>query len=115
LLKALRLNPNKDDVRVILDRIQSAYGKQTLDPQLPQLMLDFYPSRAPRKLVQVRYDANGRPVPDGIEVEFYANGRIKRFLDIDDGVPNGLELTWDRDGEVLSRVTYRNGRVVDEG
>jgi len=76
-------------------------------------MLDIYPSIAPRQLVQVRYDNRGRPVVDGIEVEFHENGRLKRFLDVDQGVPNGVEMVWDKDGRLLSRTVYRQGKPVD--
>jgi antitoxin component YwqK of YwqJK toxin-antitoxin module len=62
--------------------------------------------------LQVRYDAAGRPVPDGIEVEFHENGRIKRFLDVVRGERHGLELTWDASGKALSRVEYRDGTRV---
>jgi hypothetical protein len=48
-------------------------------------------------------------------VEFYENGRIKRFLDVDQGVPNGLELTWDSTGRLLSRIVYQNGKPVADG
>ena len=112
LVEALRLNPNNENARVALAWVQSVAGGQIPSSQQPEILLDQYPSRAPRKLVQMRYDASGRPVPDGIEVEFYENGRIKRFLDVDRGVPNGLELTWNPDGRLLSRVAYRNGTPV---
>jgi antitoxin component YwqK of YwqJK toxin-antitoxin module len=77
--------------------------------------LEIYPIIAPRKLVQMRYDSSGRPVPDGIETEWYENGRVKRYLDVDLGVPNGLELTWGPDGRLLSRVAYRQGKRVEGG
>lgn len=114
LVEALRLNPNNDHARGALAWVQSLLGGQTPNPQPPQVILELYPSQAPRKLVQMRYDAGGRPVPDGIEVEFYENGRIKRFLDVVRGVPNGLELTWNPDGRLLSRMEYRNGKQVQQ-
>jgi tetratricopeptide (TPR) repeat protein len=112
LLEALRLNPGNHNARAALAWTQSQLGGQPSDDQPPQTMLEQYPSRAPRKLLQVRYDAAGRPVPDGIEVEFHENGRIKRFLDVVRGERHGLELTWDASGKALSRVEYRDGTRV---
>jgi tetratricopeptide (TPR) repeat protein len=112
LLEALRLNPGNHNARAALAWTQSQLGGQPSDDQPPQTMLEQYSSRAPRKLLQVRYDAAGRPVPDGIEVEFHENGRIKRFLDVVRGERHGLELTWDASGKALSRVEYRDGTRV---
>ena len=63
--------------------------------------MDAYPSKAPRQLVQVRNGDSGTRIPDGIEVEFYENGRLKRFLDIPIGQTKGAEVTWDMDGRRL--------------
>ncbi len=115
LMEALRLNPNNIKARNILNQIRPMLGGQSPSPQVPNILLDIYPSLAPRKLVQVRRDPSGRIVPDGIEVEFHENGRIKRFLDIDLGKPNGVEVIWDTDGRVLSRVVYREGIPVNGG
>jgi Flp pilus assembly protein TadD len=114
LMEALRLNPNNGNARAALTWVQSLLGGQASNPQPPHIMLDYYPSRAPHKIVQMRPDPGGRPVADGIEAEFYENGRLKRFLDVVEGVPHGLELTWDPDGALLSRVVYRDGIVVED-
>ena len=113
LMEALRLNPNNTLARNTLAQISPLLKGQSLNPQPANILLDIYPSITPRKLLQVRYDSKGRPVPDGIEVEFYENGRLKRFLDIDQGISNGLEMIWDADGQVLSRVVYRQGTPVE--
>ena len=115
LLEALRLNPKNTRARSTLASISPLLKGQQPNQQLPYIMLDIYPSVAPRLLVQVRRDYSGRSVRDGIEVEFHENGRLKRFLDIDGGVPNGIEATWDENGQPLSRVVYRQGKVVNGG
>ncbi|MBI5441068.1 MAG: tetratricopeptide repeat protein [Deltaproteobacteria bacterium] len=107
LLEALRLNPNNVNARMTLAQVQSALQGQSPNPQLANPLLEIYPNITPRRVVQVRYDASGRAVPDGIEVEWHENGRIKRFLDVAQGVPNGLELTWDPGGRLLARKAYR--------
>jgi tetratricopeptide (TPR) repeat protein len=113
LLEARRINPKNLTVKKALAEFPPLPGDQAQNLSAPSILLDVYPSRAPRRLVQVRHDSSGRVVPDGIEVEFYENGRLKRFLDIDLGVPNGLGLTWDSEGRQLSQVEYRQGKAVD--
>ena len=113
LMEALRLNPKNVIAKNTLAQIRPRLGRQPPSPQPPFIWLDIYPSRAPRKLVQLRRDAGGRQVADGIEVEFHENGRLKRFLDIDQGQPNGLEIVWDPAGRLLSRVVYRQGKRID--
>jgi len=114
LMEALRLNPNNSSARSTLDQIRPLLKGQSFSQHPANILLDIYPSIAPRKLVQVSRDAGGRPVPDGIEVEFYENGRIKRFLDIDKGIPSGVEMIWDINGQLISRVIYRQGKPVSQ-
>lgn len=104
LMHALRLNPNNNRARKKLEEIRPLLQGQTPDPHPADIILDTYPSFAPRKLSQVRRDTAGNRVLDGIEVEFHENGRLKRFLDINRGKPNGLEITWDTDGRLLKRA-----------
>jgi len=115
LMQALRLNPNNIRARKILEEIRPLLKGQTPDQQPADIILDTYPSFAPRRLVQARRDSSGDWVLDGIEVEFHENGRLKRFLDIKQGKPNGLEKTWDSDGRLLSRAVYREGTPVNGG
>jgi tetratricopeptide (TPR) repeat protein len=113
LQEALRLNPNNSVAQKALKQMPQELEGKIPDVRGAKILLDVYSSRAPHKLVQVRQDASGREVTDGIEVEWHENGRIKRFLDIDQGVPNGLELILDEQGQLLSQVVYRQGRTVD--
>lgn len=106
LMEALRLNPNNNDVRRRLEMISPLLAGQKLNPQPLSIQMSRYPSSAPHKMLQGRSDSNGDFVPDGIEVEFHENGRIKRFLDIDQGKAKGLEITWDTDGKELSRQVH---------
>lgn len=109
LQQALRLNPENSHARKTLEDIGPLLKDENLDQKPAEIVFDTYASSAPRKLVQMRQDDNGRQVPDGIEVEFYENGRLKRFLDVKRGEPHGLEITWDEDGQILSRTVYRQG------
>jgi len=109
LMEALRLNPKNTNAREMLAQIRPFLGKQAPRPEPPNILLDIYPSQAPRKLVQMRRDPKGYPVPHGIEVDFHENGRLKRFMDIEQGKRNGLEIIWDTAGRQLSRVLYRQG------
>ena len=68
-----------------------------------------YPSGFPQIIVQVRPDMTGRYIPEGILTEWYEGGEPKRLLDYSNGKPHGVEITWDRSGQVLSRGEYRKG------
>ncbi len=103
LTEALRINPNNTEARKSLDQIRPALAGQELDTRPLTVQMSRYPSAAPHKLVQGRLDSRGQFLPDGIEVEFHENGRLKRFLDIEQGKPKGLEATWDAKGKQLSR------------
>lgn len=101
LMQALHLNPNNIRARKALDEIRPLLKGQLPDPQPADIVFDTYPSKAPHQLVQVRHGDSDKRIHDGIEVEFYENGRLKRFLDISMGKSNGVEMTWDMDGSRL--------------
>jgi tetratricopeptide (TPR) repeat protein len=107
LMQALRMNPNNKDAGFKLAQIRPQLAGQALNPQLPLIQLERYPSSAPRRLSQGRLNAGGRFIPDGIEAEFHENGRLKRFIDFARGKANGLEMTWDTDGKLLSRRVHK--------
>jgi len=113
LLEALHINPKNLTVKKALAQFPKLSGDQALNLSAPNILLDAYPSLAPHKLMIVRSDSKGWEIPYGIEVEFHENGRLKRFLDLDQGVPNGLEIILDKDGRILSRVEYLNGKPID--
>jgi tetratricopeptide (TPR) repeat protein len=115
LQEALRLNPNNSDAKMTLAQIRPYLGTPPPSSQLPRIMVEIYPTGAPRKLVQVSPDANGRIVPDGIEVDWHENGRLKRFQDFDLGVRHGLDLTWDTNGRLVSRLAFADGKPIDLG
>jgi tetratricopeptide (TPR) repeat protein len=106
LMEALRLNPNNVEARRKLDQIRPSLAGQDPEPQPFTTRMTRYPTSAPQKLVMGRLDSSGQFVPDGIDVEFHANGRLKRFLDIDRGKAKGLEVTWDAEGKELSRQVH---------
>ncbi len=100
--EALRLNPKNGKAKAILEKIQSIAQGKDLRPGSFQIELEIYPSRAPRKLVQLRRLPGGRVLPHGIEVEFYENGRLKSFRDLVGGKVTGPVKTWDEQGKELT-------------
>jgi tetratricopeptide (TPR) repeat protein len=114
LMEALRLNPNNQNAKKILAQIRPLLGDSPPRVLRPNILLDVYSSLAPRKLVQLGPGPAGRSIPHGIEVEWHENGRLKRFLDIDQGARNGLEVVWGPQGELLSRRVYRQGVAVNQ-
>jgi tetratricopeptide (TPR) repeat protein len=99
--EALRLNPKNGKAQLILAKIQTALKGKNVRPIPFQVELEIYPSRAPRKLVQMRRLSGGRLVPHGIEVEFYENGRLKSFKDLVEGKIHGRVKTWDEEGKAV--------------
>jgi tetratricopeptide (TPR) repeat protein len=113
LLEALRLNPRNREAESALVRLREILGPELRDAA-PKVTLKRYPSGAPEQIVQVRPDAAGGFVPDGIATDWYEGGEPRRLLDYADGVPHGAEVTWDRSGRVLSRAEYRHGTRTPE-
>ncbi len=111
LMQALRLNPNNSAARQKLAQINPLLRGQEPSPQPLFIQLDYYPSAAPRMLVQGHRNTSGHFIPHGIKAEFYENGRLKRFTDYEEGVRHGNEITWDSDGGLLSRLVYRQGTL----
>ncbi len=115
LKEALRLNPNNSAARQKLAQINPMLRGQELRTDPPLIQQDFYPSAAPRRLVQGRRNASGQFIPDGIDVTFYENGRLKQFNDYEKGIKHGAEITWDPEGRILSHLVYRQGIPVNTG
>ena len=115
LKEALRLNPNNSAARQKLAQINPMLRGQELRTDPPLIQQDFYPSAAPRRLVQGRRNAGGQFIPEGIDVTFYENGRLKQFVDYENGVKHGTEISWDSDGQVLTHLVYRQGTPVKSG
>lgn len=103
LMEALRLNPNNTSAQEALNHIRPLLAGQNLNPQPLMIRVAYFPTGAPRKIVQGRMDSSGNFIPDGVDADFYENGRLKRFQDIDLGKAIGLDITWDEDGKQLSR------------
>ncbi len=112
--EALRLNPKNGKARALLAKLQEVLKDKNVRPMPFQVELEIYPSRAPRKLVQLRLLPGGRLVRHGIEVEFYENGRLKSFQDLVGGQANGLVKTWDERGALLSSKVYKQGVPVND-
>ncbi len=113
LMEAVRINPQNADAKSALDGLRELLEPDARNPALPKVSLEKYASGVPSKIVQVRPDATGRYLPDGIWTEWYESGELKRFVDYVNGVPHGVEITWSPDGEVVSRIEYRHGRRVE--
>ena len=100
LQRALKLNPGNGQAKSVLGKLQPVLQKQTFDPRPARIELNAYPSKAPRQLVQMRRNQQGREVPDGVRAEFFENGRLQRFEDLSMGqVVKGY--SWDREGRPL--------------
>jgi tetratricopeptide (TPR) repeat protein len=109
LMQALRLNPNNSAARRKLAQISPLLRGQKPSPQPLPVQLEYYPETAPHMLLQGQRDSSGQFIPEGIGVEFYENGRLKRFTDYAEGVRQGSEITWDIDGRKFSQPVNQQG------
>lgn len=112
LMEAVRIYPQNTEAKSAVERLRKLLRPDALNPAPPKVTLDKYPSGAVRKVVQVRADATGRYIPNGIWTEWYENGELRRFVDYVEGVPHGIEIAWSPQGEVVSRIEYRHGKRI---
>jgi tetratricopeptide (TPR) repeat protein len=109
LREARRLNPQDKDTEFLLSRLRERLGAEARNIGQPKVALERYPSGALLIMAQLKPDVRGRYVPDGIYTEWYEGGELKRFVDYAGGVVHGVDITWDPDGKVISRVFYEHG------
>lgn len=112
--EALRLNPQNAEAKSYVTRLHRLLRDELPERKLAALALESYPSGAPRRLSQYHLDAGGARVKDGLEAEWYENGRLKRILDYDLGHLNGFETVWGPDGRRKSRRGFRQGIPVSD-
>jgi antitoxin component YwqK of YwqJK toxin-antitoxin module len=115
LMQALLLNPNNSSARQKLAQVKPQLNGQESLGQPPLVRLDYYPSSAPRTLLQGYRDAGGGFIPHAIAAVFYENGRLKQMTDYADGLKHGTENLWDSEGKIISSFFYRMGAPVQKG
>jgi tetratricopeptide (TPR) repeat protein len=109
LREARRLNPANADTERALGRLAELIGPQAHAIGQPEISVRSYSSGTPREVYQYLNDAAGRPVVNGIWTEWYEGGEPRRFVEFEDGLRHGVEVTWGRDGQVISRIHYERG------
>lgn len=106
LLEAQRLNPDNTDTESLLARMRNILGPDAQNLTPPKVTLKRHPSGAPSRIAQVRLNTTGRYIAEGIWTEWYENGQLKRFADYVNGRLDGVEMTLDPNGQVLSRTIH---------
>ncbi|MCP3956660.1 MAG: hypothetical protein GY719_02290 [bacterium] len=109
LLEARRLSPGDPNLETRISALRERLGGETPALGTPVISATRYASGYPRTIAQTQTDATGREVVDGIWTEWFDGGRLKRFVDYSNGVPDGVSVTWDENGEVLDRRQVRHG------
>jgi len=109
LLEARRLNPQDKETEFFLARLLERLGPEARNIGQPKVALERYPSGAVFIIAQMKPNTTGRYIPDGIYTEWYEGGEPKRFVDYAGGVVHGVDMTWDPEGKVISRVFYEHG------
>ena len=104
--KALQLNPKNADAKSLLNWLSEQLSGEVDKLTPAKVTIDTYTSGVPRRIVQVRPDATGRDIPDGIWTEWHENGLLKRFVEYENGIKHGEEIHWNQDGEVLEKMKH---------
>ncbi len=109
LLKALRVNPSNKVAESLSARIRQSHATGALNNVLPKVDVYLYSSGAPQKVVQKMRDRSGHAIKHGILTEWYENGKLKLFIDYINGEKDGIEMSWDQEGQLLSKDRFRQG------
>lgn len=102
VLEARRIDPQDAETKAMLGQLKKILGPRAENLKEPKIALARYPSGNLRRIVQVKPGPNGRFIPDGIWTEWYEGGELKRFVDYADGRPQGVDLTWEPSGRLIS-------------
>jgi tetratricopeptide (TPR) repeat protein len=114
VMEAYRLNPRNSRAVPALERLRGLISPDSLYPEPAKVILERYESGSPRKMVQVRPDATGREVPDGILTEWYEDGALRSFIDYAKGLRHGDEIHWDNGGAVTSWARWKEGVLTGD-
>ena len=68
----------------------------------------FYPSG---KLLSISTFKNGKM--DGIVKMYYENGKIGAVYNMKDGIQDGEAIAYDENGNVVEKVLYKNGKIIN--
>jgi tetratricopeptide (TPR) repeat protein len=109
LLEAQSINPHSAETEALLVRIRNMLGARAQNLMPPKIALARYPSGNLRRIVQVKPNAVGSYIPNGLWTEWYEGGELKRVVDYSDGRPQGVDLKWQPDGSPLPAVGARSG------
>ena len=113
LMEALRINPQNEKAKSAIPRLRELIGSGSCRPDPPKFAVDKYSSGVPSKIVQIRLsEETGKYIPNGIWTEWYENGELKRFIDYVNGSPHGIEINWSPEGQIVSRIKYREGKEI---
>jgi hypothetical protein len=111
LLEARRLGPESSNLEERIAAARTALRPNERLLSLPELSVTRYESGYPKIIAQRQPDASGQPAVHGIWTEWFDGGGLKGFVDYVHGRPHGIAVTWDENGKVVERLTYRQGRI----
>ncbi len=114
LFEARRLSTENSNIEERIAAARAALRPDERVLSLPEPSATRYDSGYPKIIAQTQPDASGQPAVHGIWTEWFDGGGLKRFVDYVNGRPHGISVTWDENGKVVERLTYRQGRISGE-
>jgi len=113
LKKAMQQSPSDKISLEAFEALRRTLGATAENLALPEIAVLRHPSEAPRTIFLKDLGSSGQDQPDGFLTEWYEDGSLKRYADYVHGILHGLEVQWDKDGQVLSRTKYAKGGKVE--
>ncbi len=99
LREATRLGPGDHRLAERLAALRRELGPEFDREEPPEIAVTHYPSGFPRTISQVRRDASGREIPDGIRTEWHPGGELGSYAEFERGKP--LQPTVDSEAETV--------------
>jgi tetratricopeptide (TPR) repeat protein len=106
LLEARSIEPGDPETASLLARARGHLGPAAAGVSTPKFTVDEYSSGTIRRIIQVKLDPEDRAVADGIWTEWHEGGEPLRYLEVSNGVPDGVEVAWDEEGRMIARTDH---------
>ena len=98
LEEARRREPGRPEIARKVSRLRQVAGPALARVAPPEVVVERHSSGPPRTVTQTRRDPTGGRLRNGLHTEWWPAGTLRRVVGYVDGVPRGVEATWDESG-----------------